>query len=845
MGSIATSRGDNGRNESAAGIRVSNAWLHINHRTRRCAGALVALLGIVWSSAAYAQGLTIAGHVRDEQGAAIVGAEVRVLRTDGSVAVGTPTDGSGAYHFEGLAGGTFVLQVAKPGFRRYVAPIVVEAGAADVDVQLTIAGVDDAVVVTGGVSQSIAEASKAISIIDREEIAARNDGSLGEIVRFTPGVQVRDNGGLGQLATMRIRGVRSDAAAVLVDGMRLRDASTTQGDVSSFLANLNFVAAERVEVLRGSGSSLYGSNAVGGVVNIVTAAGGAPFRGDAQIEGGSLGTFRGRGAVNGGAFDNRLAFSAGGLQWSVADGLDGDDAARSTGGQGMLRYQFSPVTSLTLRLYGSNDRVDTNASPTASGIPAANVPDRIVVDAVAVSPEQVALANEGRPFSFGAATFIPARNDPDSRRRSWFVTSALQFQHVQSDRVSFRATYQRVRTDRTFLNGPLGPGFQTAAESFSRFLGDIDTLDARAILQPASWMDITAGYEFEREVYGDRQDNNLPGPARVATRTDIQQNAHTGYAAANLALAGRRLQMSLAGRVQTFDLQPVELSAVGIDNPYAHANISSPPRALTGDLSVAYLFERSKTKLRTHTGNAYRAPSLFERFGGGFSASPATGDIVFTAYGDPRLRPDRYRTVDAGVDQYFWHDRVLASATYFYIDVASLTAFDSAGRIDPATDPFGRTLGYLNGSGGFSRGVELSVDIRPGMGLRLFASYAHTRAETDEDVSVPGFFIVPGALDHTASLVVSNRWTDRIDTTFDLFYGGESYGSFFAAGRTRAYRYPSFVKAALAARVRLSPGVERPLRAYVKVDNLFDGTYYQGGWRALGRTAVAGVSVGF
>jgi outer membrane receptor for ferrienterochelin and colicin len=292
-------------------------------------------------------------------------------------------------------------------------------------------------------------------------------------------------------------------------------------------------------------------------------------------------------------------------------------------------------------------------------------------------------------------------------------------------------------------------------------------------------------------------------------------------------------------------LKPVELSAVGTDNAYARTPVDSPPRALTGDVSLAYLIAASNTKLRTHTGNAYRAPALYERYGGGFSTSPTTNVIVFTAYGDPRLEPDRYRTFDAGIDQRWWSDRVSASVTFFYIDVRSLIAFDSSGQITPVTDPFGRSLGYLNGSGGFSRGLELSADVRPASSVRLAASYTHTRAETENDVTVPGFFLVPAVFEHTATFVMTNRWTERVDSTVDLFYGGESYGAFSAAGRPRAYRYPSFTKAAVIARVRLSPGVDRAVRGYVKVDNLFDSTYYQGGWQGLGRTALAGVSVGF
>jgi outer membrane receptor for ferrienterochelin and colicin len=185
------------------------------------------------------------------------------------------------------------------------------------------------------------------------------------------------------------------------------------------------------------------------------------------------------------------------------------------------------------------------------------------------------------------------------------------------------------------------------------------------------------------------------------------------------------------------------------------------------------------------------------------------------------------------------------SATGFYNQVTSLTAFNSSGGIRPDTDPYRRSLGYLNSSGGFSRGVEIAIDARPTSALRFSGGYTYTRSQTAEDITIPGFFIVPGVLGHMATFVVTNRWSNRLDTTFDLFYGGTQYGSFFAAGRPRAYRYPGFTRAAVVAGYRLVNHVRAPLRAYMKVDNLFDETYYETGWRSLGRTVVAGLSVGF
>src|SRR5439155_25257430 len=134
------------------------------------------------------------------------------------------------------------------------------------------------------------------------------------------------------------------------------------------------------------------------------------------------------------------------------------------------------------------------------------------------------------------------------------------------------------------------------------------------------------------------------------------------------------------------------------------------------------------TKVRAHAGNAYRAPSLFERFGGGFFANNVTGEPVFTPYADPYLSPDRYNSLDGGIDQYLLHDRMRISATYFYTRVVTITAFDLGTTIKRATDPYGRTSGYINGSGGLSRGVELAWEFRPVRTFSLNGSYSYTRA---------------------------------------------------------------------------------------------------------------------
>jgi vitamin B12 transporter len=804
--------------------------------------ALCACLGV---RPAFADTAALTGKVTDGHGGVVAAAEIRVRRDDGSVSRRTASDAAGTFRIAALPAGDYVVEIEKPGFRADVAIVsVTGTGAVTHDVELGAAGVRESVVVTAsGLPQSTLETSKAVSVIDSEEIAARNAVTIADVVRLTPGVQVRDAGGPGQLGSLRIRGLRSDGAAVLVDGVRLRDAASTQGDIVAFWSNLGVVDFERVEVLRGSASSLYGTNAVGGAINIVTRDGG-PQRSEGQFEIGSLGHSRARGTTGGSLGGGRVTYSAGGLHWLVRDGVDGDDRSRSAGGQGSVRAQLDAATSLGVRVYGSSDRVHTNASPTAGGIPTANIPDATVVDAIGLSLDELERANAGQAFAIGDATFIPGRNDPDNGRASRFLTTAVTLRRVESDRASWQASYQRVGTHRRYESGPLGPGFQTATLSVSAFDGTIDTFDARAHLQPAAWLTVTGGYELEREGYSDRQDDNAP-VARLRTTTDISQTAHAVFGAAQISALDRRLQVALAGRLQTFRAGALDLSATGADHPYDDVDIDGPPRALTGDVSIAYLVPSSGTKVRGHVGNAYRAPALYERFGGGFFGDPVSGQVFYSAYGDPRLRPDRYRSFDAGVDQTLAGGRVQIAASAFVIDVQSLTAFDFSGGIDASTDPFGRFLGYLNGSGGSSKGLELAVDVRPSATLRVSGSYAFTRARTEDDLTVPDFFRVPGVLEHTASLFVTRQWSARVDTTLDLLSGGDSYGSFFARGRSRAYRYPGTTTVGVSGSVRLTAAGVPDLRAYVRLDNLTNETTFPSGWRAPGRTGVVGVRAAF
>ena len=133
------------------------------------------------------------------------------------------------------------------GFRGYIR---VEKGAAGtLDFALEIAGVSETVLVTAaGTPQTVDEVSKAVSVVTAQEIEQRNEYSIGEALRTVPGLRVQQLGGPGTFARIQTRGLRDSDTAILVDGLRLRDAASTQGDATSFIEEMFTVNSDRLEV---------------------------------------------------------------------------------------------------------------------------------------------------------------------------------------------------------------------------------------------------------------------------------------------------------------------------------------------------------------------------------------------------------------------------------------------------------------------------------------------------------------------------------------------------------------------------------------------------------------------
>jgi vitamin B12 transporter len=780
---------------------------------------------------------TITARVVDPQVVPVRGARVTLYTRDDRVRTSAVTDAAGLCRFESLPAGDYLLEATAPGFGR---PEVQRVGLArstevEVTVALKLAGLKEQVVVTAsGSLQGSDEVSKAITVVDREQIDGRDEFAIADALRTVPGLRVQQLGGPGSFMSIKVRGLRDQDTAILIDGVRFRDAAGPQADASAFLEDFVVTNVERVEVLRGSGSSLYGSNAIGGVVNVVTDHGGGQPRGGLLLEGGSLGFFRGRAETAGGFAKDRVTYSAGFAHLNVSDGVGGDDKVRTSSIQGRVQLRLGPTATLSTRIYFADSFTKLNESPLTLGA----LPSGGIIDARPLSRSELSRYESGTPGSelnIDGANFIPSAHDPDNTRNGNFLSALVTFEQRPSQGFAYSVSYHGLLTNRTFVNGPLGPGFQPDGTTRDEFDGRIHTLDARADIGVGSHQLITAGYQLESEKYLGRSTPTDPAGSSAVNAAEL---SHAGFIQDQLRLLGGALQASAGFRAQWFSLDtPTLTPAPG--SPFQGLHLASLPGAYTADGSIAYFVEKTGTKVRGHVGNGYRAPSLFERFGSSF------GSFGYSVYGDPRLGPERSLGVDLGLDQQFAEGRLRTSVTLFRTDLRKVIIFDFSGAIRPETDPFGRFGGYRLVDGGKAQGIEIEAATEPLRGLRLNAAYTYNAAEppTRQPEALPQAYVIPK---HQFSLVATQR-LGGFQATLALA-ASDSYLAPILDPVTfasRTYRFEGVVKADFVASYNLRVSERGSLRLFGKIANLFDRTYFESGFATPGRVGMGGVAFAY
>ncbi|HQU85825.1 MAG TPA: TonB-dependent receptor, partial [Pyrinomonadaceae bacterium] len=500
-------------------------------------------------------GATISGKITKDNKPLV---ETLVLQQNNFEIKRTTSDENGNFKFENLTDGKYRIVVFNTGtIHSGNEPrelTITNSQSVTVDFvfsspysQATSSEIKETVTISADSKQTLEEVSKTVNIISGQEMRDRADFALVESLRTIPGFRVQQLGGFGRTASIKTRGLRNQDTAILIDGVRFRDASSITGDASAFLSDFTLTSVSKVEVLRGSGSSLYGTNAIGGTIDFQTPKPESGWHGQFGGAFGGLGLSRFRGNTSYG--NSKFGFNVGASRTDYRKGIDGDDDAENTNFQSRIEYNPFENTNISARFFVSDASVNLNSSP----------------DTFGASPTTNAQIINAIPN----VNFVADANDPDSVQDSNFFSGQIALTQIINSKLVFRALYSGLRTERKNRNDVLGVGFQSPSSSL--FDGTIHTANANFNFTPNRFNEITFGYEFEQENYGN-EGFTPSGTQDFFTR--VKQSSNTFYAQDLVSAFDGRLQLAGGFRAQVFNLKTPNFS---LNNaPYSNLTLENP-----------------------------------------------------------------------------------------------------------------------------------------------------------------------------------------------------------------------------------------------------------------------------
>ncbi|HCA59086.1 MAG TPA: hypothetical protein DEP46_14020, partial [Blastocatellia bacterium] len=206
--------------------------------------------------------------VKDSAGAVVSGATVKITTRSGATRTAV-TGETGVAEFELALDGELRVVVSAAGFPDKLVSLAGDGAAIDSEIVLDLGTINESVTVTAARTQiSSEETPVPVSVLGSEEIARQGINTLGDVFRTLPGTSTVNEGAFQ--VRPRIRGLDSNRVLILVDGERLNNSrtSTSQSGVEGGLVETSQI--ESIEVVRGSGSVLYGTDALAGTINIIT-----------------------------------------------------------------------------------------------------------------------------------------------------------------------------------------------------------------------------------------------------------------------------------------------------------------------------------------------------------------------------------------------------------------------------------------------------------------------------------------------------------------------------------------------------------------------------------------------
>jgi outer membrane cobalamin receptor len=625
---------------------------------------------LVFVALAAASAADLKVKVVDPQSAAVAGAQVSLFAAGtGTTVKIVTTSAEGVANFAelksgDLSSGSYQIQVLAPGFAPQTENVPTHTDS--ITVQLHLATASETVVVTATRTPVPAEETGAsISTLESAQLETMQPIAASDAVRFLPGAVVNTAGQRGGLSSLFVRGGASTYNKVIVDGV----AVDNPGETFDF-GTLPLTEADRVEFLRGTQSTLYGSDAMTSVLQVWTRTGSTPtpevrFGAD----GGNFGTANGYASLAGA--HQRFDYNFFGDQFN-STGLGVNDAYSDSLAGANVGMAITDHASLRARVRHSNSYTGLPGEWNFNGY------DPVVT-----------------PYSANGTPLPPGLLQPDPVE-SAHLNSLLGSVELtlsapsgwQHRFIGFDYLYRY--TDSNPNNNPnLAPyTYDSFPDTYETHVNRVG-FEYQGDYSERSWTHSTFGYRIENET-GVVSDQDFPPPAsgqRLDQDAYLQQQFSLGRFS---AIAGGRF---------------VHSSAYG--------NIGVPRVALTllalrgGDLF-------SGTRLRFSYAVGYMEPALYETF----------GEIAYDYTANRGLLPERNRAFEAGFEQKLFAGRWALNAIYFN------NLFHD--QIEAIPTPSG-AYQFFNLEQSFAQGAEVELQGRLRSKLLLTAAYTYTSSQILEN----------------------------------------------------------------------------------------------------------------
>lgn len=468
-------------------------------------------------------------------------------------------------------------------------------------------------------SQPLAQTTSSVTVISLEELSEQHPTRVEEILRGNLGLQVNSSGTVGETTSVRLRGCNSDQTLVVIDGQKVN--SPWNGAYGEW-GSTGLEDIGRIEIIRGTQSELYGSEAMGGVVSLFTKQGGQTPGGGLSFSAGSFDTFK--------------------------------EAIELRDGKEKYAYFLSAAHAYSGGQFQNDDYDQTSLCARFDGRISSALSFRMISryreakKELAVNPDELSMLDpQGHQWTF-------FRDNNGLREDLFFLQTAA----IEGDPFDF----WHYQLNLGYLNDDRTTQKEIIPQTDNLFIDDVVSTRLTVGTQhDFSWSDLpntfSLGLEYEEETAsgglkfsGDPNAiNQQIGPIKTSDLFDtIDKNRHT---------SSLFFQNRLEAHPLTFT------AGLRWDNNSAYGQVWSPR------LSQALAIDRTKTRLKTSWAQGFRAPTFKELY------------FCPSLFGNPELKPEKNTSIEIGFDQTL-PGSISLGCTYFHNSVKDLISKQGQGKID-------------------------------------------------------------------------------------------------------------------------------------------------------------------